>query len=200
VGTRGAQLSGGQKQRIAIARALIRKPKVLILDEATAALDSQAEAIVQQTIEKLMGSREMTVIVISHRLSTIKNADFVALISEGRVVEFGTHEQLMENPTGRFQRLVESSKRRSTVDSVGLRKSNCATSSDVIRKAALEHPGEKPEEEGDWESEILNEEKTAFSAKKARKMARPDVGYILVGTVGALLAGAVFPLWGVLFR
>ncbi len=101
---RGAQLSGGQKQRISIARALLQEPQILLLDEATSALDSESEYLVKNALDKLMIGR--TVLVIAHRLSTVKNAHKVCVISKGKVVEYGTHSELMEK-NGAYKRLVE---------------------------------------------------------------------------------------------
>jgi subfamily B ATP-binding cassette protein MsbA len=93
VGERGIKLSGGQRQRIAIARALLKDPRILILDEATSSLDSEAEAVVQQALETLMKGR--TTFVIAHRLSTVRNADRILVLESGRIVQQGTHDELM---------------------------------------------------------------------------------------------------------
>ena len=103
VGERGETLSGGQRQRLSIARALLKNPPVLILDEATSAVDNETEAALQRSLDKL--ARERTMIVIAHRLSTVRNASEIVVLDHGQIVERGRHEELVEKPEGLYARL-----------------------------------------------------------------------------------------------
>jgi ABC-type multidrug transport system fused ATPase/permease subunit len=102
-GLKGSKLSGGQKQRIAIARALIKDPKIMILDEATSALDEKSQEIVQQALDRAMEGR--TSVVIAHRLSTIRNCDLLFVIHKGQVAEYGTYDSLSADPKSYFYKL-----------------------------------------------------------------------------------------------
>jgi len=127
VGERGVQLSGGQKQRIAIARALVRKPRILLLDEATSALDAESEASVQEAIDAMISrsrvndqggsSSAMTVLIVAHRLSTVRNADVIFVLDSGKVIESGSHDDLLENTEGPYSNLVSRQiKAQNTLD------------------------------------------------------------------------------------
>ncbi|MBQ2491556.1 MAG: ATP-binding cassette domain-containing protein, partial [Muribaculaceae bacterium] len=107
IGDRGGNLSGGQRQRISIARAILKNPPILILDEATSALDTESEHLVQQALDNLMRNR--TTLVIAHRLSTIKNADLICVVQDGRIVEQGTHDELIAQG-GAYKHLVDMQK------------------------------------------------------------------------------------------
>lgn len=105
VGEKGIQLSGGQKQRIAIARAILKDPKLLILDEATSALDAESESIVQKALDNITSNR--STIVIAHRLSTVKKADRILVLDQGQILQEGTHEELIQNHNGFYKKLIE---------------------------------------------------------------------------------------------
>ncbi|MED6184096.1 ABC transporter B member 19 [Stylosanthes scabra] len=105
VGERGVQLSGGQKQRIAIARAVLKDPAILLLDEATSALDAESECVLQEALERLMRGR--TTVLVAHRLSTIRGVDCIGVVQDGRIVEQGSHSELISRPEGAYSRLLQ---------------------------------------------------------------------------------------------
>ena len=104
IGDRGVKLSGGQRQRLGIARAILGNPPILILDEATAALDTRSERLVQDALDRIMSQR--TTIVIAHRLSTVRDADEIVVVEDGAIVERGTHEELIALG-GQYKKLYE---------------------------------------------------------------------------------------------
>jgi ABC-type multidrug transport system fused ATPase/permease subunit len=113
VGAAGTRLSGGQRQRVTIARAILRDPAILVLDEATSSLDSKSERLVQDAIEKLMPGR--TAFVIAHRLSTVRAANMIVVLEHGRVSQLGSHDELMAQ-SGLYRELIELQQSDSRAD------------------------------------------------------------------------------------
>ncbi len=108
VGERGVQLSGGQRQRLSLARTFLKRPEILILDEATSSLDSLTEMEIQKTIENIKNQKEITLIIIAHRLSTIKNADNILVLDKGKIVQQGNYADLSKEKIGKFNTLLKS--------------------------------------------------------------------------------------------
>lgn len=201
LGERGALLSGGQRQRVCIARALIRNPKILLLDESTSALDAQSERVVQEALEKASAGR--TTITIAHRLSTVRNADSISVIGKGVVVENGSHSDLISIQGGAYRRLVE-------YQNVEAQQQNpsVATDSDTIGVVAVGAESRTRESvsksiyvDGNAQDESEEEKETVDAGvlRRAFMMNIGELPIIFVGMIGAALAGASFPTMAIVF-
>ncbi|XP_042438125.1 ABC transporter B family member 2-like [Zingiber officinale] len=202
VGERGIQLSGGQKQRIAISRAILKNPSILLLDEATSALDAESEKSVQEALDRVMIGR--TTIVVAHRLSTIRNADIIAVVQGGKIVETGTHEQLIVEPSSVYASLIKLQ------ESASQHRPLLADGATMGRPLSIKYSRELSGGHTSFGTSFRSDKESvtrygpegndltktkAVSMKKMYSMVSPDWMFGLFGTIGAFVAGAQMPLF-----
>ncbi|KAL8158950.1 hypothetical protein V2J09_000487 [Rumex salicifolius] len=222
VGEHGTQMSGGQKQRIAIARAVLKDPRILLLDEATSALDAESERVVQEALDRIMGNR--TTVIVAHRLSTVRNANMIAVIHQGKVVEKGTHSTLLKDPEGAYSQLVKLQENKKELEPSETFRSFSQNRAPSLRSLSRGSSGRsgstrrtisfmfgmgidaadtilpmsgEPDETENHSTEG-SEAQQDVSIMRLATLNKAEIPVLLVGTLTAIANGCVFPVFGVL--
>ncbi|XP_039001206.1 ABC transporter B family member 4-like isoform X2 [Hibiscus syriacus] len=225
VGEHGTQLSGGQKQRVAIARAILKDPRILLLDEATSALDAESERVVQEALDRIMGNR--TTVVVAHRLSTVRNADTIAVIHRGKMVEKGSHSELLKDPEGAYSQLIRlqeisrGSEKVTDVSDITLesfRQSSLKRSlkRSISRGSSMGNSGHHSfsvsfglpigmnvndstmVDTEDHHSERPLKQPPEVSIRRLAYLNKPELPVIVLGTIAAAANGVILPTYGIL--
>ncbi|XP_076943157.1 ABC transporter B family member 21-like [Bidens hawaiensis] len=225
VGEHGTQLSGGQKQRIAIARAILKDPRILLLDEATSALDAESERVVQEALDRIMVN--ITTVIVAHRLSTVRNADMIAVIHRGKMVEKGSHTELLQDPEGAYSQLIklqevhneshhhnsedqdnsETGKELRSHSSKNISyQRSLSRGSTSSRRHSMSMSYSLPPQLGVVQPESMDIEADETSKKQQPKVPlrrlvylnKPEIPVIVIGSIAAIINGAIFPVFSIL--
>nr|QVT92379.1 ABC transporter [Salvia miltiorrhiza] len=224
VGEHGTQLSGGQKQRIAIARAILKDPRILLLDEATSALDTESERVVQEALDRIMVNR--TTVIVAHRLTTVRNANMIAVIHRGKMVEKGTHSELLKDPEGAYSQLIRLQEARNEEEEAVVEdlEYNEEYSRQASQKATLAHLMSRRSSR--FRSGSHNSISISFSLSRGVSVSRneyedlelasdmnkhhevplsrlaalnkPEIPALSAGALAAVVNGAIVPFFGIL--
>ncbi|XP_024985969.1 ABC transporter B family member 11-like [Cynara cardunculus var. scolymus] len=202
VGDHGTHMSGGQKQRIAIARAILKDPRILLLDEATSALDAESERVVQEALDRIMVNR--TTVIVAHRLTTIQNSDLIAVIHHGKIVEKGSHSELLQDPEGAYSQLIrlqelnkDSEKQEAdiTVTAASRESSNVGNSNrHSVSTAVSSYFEELKPDQNQPDSHTSSD----VSLLRLAYLNKPEILVILLGSIAAVVNGAILPIFGYL--
>ncbi|VAH01958.1 unnamed protein product [Triticum turgidum subsp. durum] len=185
VGEHGTQLSGGQKQRIAIARAILKDPRILLLDEATSALDTESERIVQEALDRVMTNR--TTVIVAHRLTTVRNADTIAVICRGSIVEKGPHHDLLRDPEGAYSQLIRL--QETSHASEGASNQNKSVPFGIPHEIDVQVGCSK---------NITDEIQQEVPLSRLASLNKPEVPVLILGSVASAISGVIFPIFAIL--
>ncbi|PIA37890.1 hypothetical protein AQUCO_02900023v1, partial [Aquilegia coerulea] len=197
VGDYGTQLSGGQKQRIAIARAILRNPRILLLDEATSALDAESERTVQEALDRIMNDR--TTVIVAHRLSTVRNCDLIAVIDQGKIVEKGSHSKLIDLK-GAYSQLISLQEENQNPECTLVsqrRSSRCLsaeeTSSLQPYSNSLHQPAIVKSEPTELNTTTASQQSYGVPLRRLVNLNRPELPMLILGCVSAVINGSILP-------